>query len=440
MTARDDLDRHLAAWLTADAPTQRARAPARRGPRADRSHPAPSGLAHPRKVDPHVCRHFPGRDVPTRAVADRRARRPARPGAGRRGGPVRRLPIRPLPPPFGPADNGPIVYPSLRPAVHALGLRRAGLAHAARPGKLTGFFSPTGTQLGYLQSAGAAGTELWVADTDGGACHQVGGPFTTTTGTSGRPICSIIAVQSDIAGQPRPSRSCGTDGTRARPRSTSGCRRCRRRSGRSTASSCSSAEYRDGCVGVLSHRASTARIRSTSSSHPGFRDQADYSNFIDTYFLAPAWSPGRDPSGIPHARDQGAGQGLPHPRRRPSTRPAPSAASTPSIFDPAWYNEFFAQWLPDGHGLVYQTPSNAGAHPRGPDRRHRQRCLARPDRPERHRSGVRDLARWDRGRRSGRTSRRRSRLRSSTWRRGRPPRPPSTPTTSPSWQRLARNR
>ena len=111
MTARDDFDRHLAAWLTADAPTSEPEhllgevlartARTRRRP----------AWRIPERWIPMSVDHFPGRDVPTRALADRRARRPARPRAGRGGGAARRLAgHRPLPPPFGPADNGRIVY------------------------------------------------------------------------------------------------------------------------------------------------------------------------------------------------------------------------------------------------------------------------------------------------------------------------------------------
>ena len=57
MTARNDDDRHLSAWLHDAAAHTRARAPARRGPRADRSDAAPRSLANTRKVDPNVRDH-----------------------------------------------------------------------------------------------------------------------------------------------------------------------------------------------------------------------------------------------------------------------------------------------------------------------------------------------------------------------------------------------
>ena len=57
MTSDDDLDRSISAWLMDDAPTREPEL--LEGPHKDRSHPASSGLANPRKVDPCVDRSRP---------------------------------------------------------------------------------------------------------------------------------------------------------------------------------------------------------------------------------------------------------------------------------------------------------------------------------------------------------------------------------------------
>ncbi len=174
MTVRDDLDRHVAAWLATDAPTSPTRAPARRRPRADGSDTASAGLAHPRKVDSHVSYHLAGRDPARRAVADHCGRRA--PHRLDRGHPVRRR----------------FASPAGAAAVRAGGKWRrctsrngdlmAADSPTATPRKILAgdtvdngpLLSPDGTRMVFVRGLiGGTQAELWTADSEASAPRKL---------------------------------------------------------------------------------------------------------------------------------------------------------------------------------------------------------------------------------------------------------------------------
>ncbi len=107
--------------------------------------------------------------------------------------------------------------------------------------------------------------------------------------------------------------------------------------------------------------ASTARIRSTSRSHRGSRTRPT----IRTSSTRTSSRRHGRPDGTRlafHTRETKA----PDKAFRihvATIDPAGAVSDEQTlIFDPAWYNEFFAQWLPDGHGLVFDAEQAGAIH------------------------------------------------------------------------------
>ena len=109
MTARDDLDRHLAAWLR---PTPRCASPSTCSGRSSRGPLAP-GVGRPGSSPKggFRCRPSPPARPPRHASrGDGRCRRAAHPRARRRRGPRRGYTPAGAARPFGPAANGLLVF------------------------------------------------------------------------------------------------------------------------------------------------------------------------------------------------------------------------------------------------------------------------------------------------------------------------------------------
>jgi Tol biopolymer transport system component len=126
---------------------------------------------------------------------------------------------RRLPPPYGPAENGTLVY-DLDKQLYVLnddGTSRRldiGLGHSWGPE-----FSPDGTKLAFTtQVADFKPTELWVANADGSDAHKVSGEVVVTGswGYTWSPDSRRLAFSSDPDGRRNALYVAATDGSGAR--------------------------------------------------------------------------------------------------------------------------------------------------------------------------------------------------------------------------------
>ena len=355
MTARDDFDRHLSAWLDATAPQREPehlletvlartartrRRPAWRIPERWIPLSVTTSMARPSRV--------PWRTVSLAALLILALAAAAALVAGTR---------KPaLPSPFGFAANGPIVYASEGQIYLRQTLDAAPTVFAAGPDKITAFFSPRGDKVAFLESAGAAGSILWVADPDGRNAIKLGGPFLHDDWYEWSPDGSLIAVQSDIG----PSTAISlvrTDGSGGRILDLKGMP-----AGMPTFRPTDGQQL---LIRGLTHGAigmdwGFYLVNLDGSGltkldlDPGFADDPDYNGNRDYYFLSPMWSP--DGTRIAfHTLEPIPGD----PGFRVHTA-AVSASGTVSDehileYDPASTDEFAATWLPGGDGLVFES-------------------------------------------------------------------------------------
>jgi Tol biopolymer transport system component len=358
MTARDDLDRHLAAWLTADAPT------------SEPEHLLGEVLARTARTRRRPAWRIPERWIPMSVATSRVATSPRVPW--RTVGLVALLVIalvaaavllvgsrsRPLPPPFGPADNGRIVYAESGELWSRATLTATPTRIMDGPDKIAAFFAPDGARVAILQAAGAAGSDLWVANPDGSDARRLGGPYLHDDWYEWSPDGSLIAVQSDIDGQPRIT-LVRTDGTGATVLNLG------------MPAQAPTFRPTDGHQLLVRGQVPTdfglqwgfylVGLDGSNPVHldlaPGFSDQPSFNENRDFYFLNPAWSPDgtrlafhtlesstTDPDFRIHIAEIG---------------PTGAVSGERTLdFDHTASDEFAAQWLPTGDGLVYQSSVN----------------------------------------------------------------------------------
>lgn len=174
MTVRDDLDRHVAAWLTADAPT------------SPPEHLLGEVLAQTARTRRRPAWRIPERWIQMSAITSRVATPPGVPwrmiavalltlaliaGAVLAAGSLRQR----VPPPFGPAANGAIYYSvdgDLMTADSPTGIPRTILGgNTDDSGPL---LSPDGTRMVFVRGAiGSKDAQLWTAASDGTAPRKL---------------------------------------------------------------------------------------------------------------------------------------------------------------------------------------------------------------------------------------------------------------------------
>ena len=358
MTARDDFDRHLSAWLDDRAPVREPELLLGQVlARTARTRRRPAWL-------------IPERWIPMSSISTRLA-------------PTSRVPWRPvalvallivalivgaivisgsrqpkLPPPFGLAANGTIAYSTngdILVADSPLGEPRVIVGGATNDnGPL---YSPNGTRIAFVRGTiGAADAQLWAALADGSGARML-----TDASTVGW-VELVAAVRHAC----RPTRrrtqhhlprrrgygSCHADGDRPAPiwRASSGARP----TGHSSHSEPGTTPASGGSTSW------TGRARNDPSPRPGPRIRERHGLPGEQ-----ATSTSRVPPGPPTGRGCSITRWSPRPARRqvpdsefmwrPSTRRARSRVTVWSISTPPTDDEFAGSWLGAGDDILFQT-------------------------------------------------------------------------------------
>lgn len=364
MTARDDFDRHLAAWLTADAPT------------SEPEHLLGEVLARTARTRRRPAWRIPERWIPMSVVTSRAAISPRVPW--RTVGLVALLVLalvaaaiiyagsrpRVLPAPFGPADNGRIVYAQGGQIWSRETLNSTATQIMGGPDKITAFFSPDGTRIAVLQATGASGSDLWIANPDGSDARRLGGPYLHDDWYEWSPDGSLIAVQSIIDGTSRVT-LVRTDGTGS--------------SVMNLGMPVEAPTFRpaDGHQLLVRGQAKAdfglqwgfylVDLDGSNLVHleldPGFADDPSFNNDRDYYFQSPAWSPDGTRLAF-HTLEPNGDADMDFRIHVAEIGPTGTVGNERMLlFDPTVSDEFDPMWLPTGDGLAYQDSLDEGKGP-----------------------------------------------------------------------------
>lgn len=350
MTARDDFDRHLSTWLDDRAPVREPELLLGRV------------LARTARTRRRPVWLIPERWIPMSAITSRLAT-PSR-VPWRTVGLAALLIIvlivgailiagsrqRALPPPFGPAANGELIYSDgghiyVRDTL--AGTSRLLLGGQASDVGVS--FSQDGTSVGFLRivdplDPNPSVADLWVADADGSNARRIAGPFTDPAWYEWSPDGDAIVMQSTIGGLATTS-VVATDGSGTGTIDTQfPALTPTVRPGNDQQILFRGKEQ--GVQGLyLANRQGGAPVKLALAA--GGLGTLDDPN--DPRFAVAAWSP--DGRQIAYQLISDDGQGL--QVRVADIDPSGKVLKEATIGDPSSASEFGPTWLPTGDGLVY---------------------------------------------------------------------------------------
>lgn len=359
MTARDDFDRHLSAWLAAEAPP------------SEPGHLLGEVLARTARTRRRAAWRIPERWIPMSTITTRAAtgwRVPIRPlafvtllvialvvGAVLIAGAQRRT----LPPPFGLAANGQLSF-SIDGDIMALdSLDGTPRTIIAGPQQDWGaIYSATGDRLVFVRGVDGD-RNLWVANADGSDQQQLFGPMPTIPGwVEWSPQADVIALTLDD--DPSRIRMIRADGSGISVIET----------GLKTAFSpifrppdgrqlTFRGEAPDGTMGIYVIGRDGSDLRRLELD-PGFETDPAYAVDAPYYFNAPQWSAdGQTMLYHQLEPDPASPEGAGFRIHQATVEPAGEVTDERILeFDRAMDDEMEPTYLPSGDGFTYQTIDN----------------------------------------------------------------------------------